>query len=388
MKTSLGYCFVLVLSLLVLVSCTQPTATQTPAPAVTAAATPSRPSTPAPEVPKASPKPTTPTPAGSPYYQGKTIEIIVDMAPGGGTDTTARVISAFLPRYLPGNPKIIVRNQPGAGGVVAANSFFEKARPDGLSLLHGSLTPISSQQRKRDIVKYDLLKMRLIGNIAEAGSVLCIRKAAMNRLNDPNAEPLVVATKEGTETWNLMALYGKEFLGWNVRWVPGFGGTGEIVMAFRRGEADMFGDGQNIKMLAEEGLAEPLAQLGSYKGGKYVARPDFPATLPIFPELMGSKKPAGLPWEAYTATVAPITVFKFTAAAPGTPDNVVQILRDAYAKLDQDPQASEMLKKSFSEVYTISSGKDTEMLMKQSLEVTPEAVVYVDNLLRKFGIQK
>lgn len=156
------------------------------------------------------------------------------------------------------------------------------------------------------------------------------------------------------------------------------------------GEVDMFGDAQNIKMLMQEGLAEPLAQIGGYKAGKFVPRPDFPSALPIFPELMAKagKPLAGLPLEAYMATIAAQTVFKFTAAPPGTPDNIVKILADAYAKLEQDPQASDMLKKTFAEVYDINTGKDTEKLMKEALDVRMEAVDYVESLFKKYGVIK
>jgi len=75
----------------------------------------------------------------TPYFQGKQIEIIAATAAGGGP-TPRR---ASLPRFCPstyGKPTIIVRNQPGAGGAVAANSFYERAKPDGLTLFHGSAT--------------------------------------------------------------------------------------------------------------------------------------------------------------------------------------------------------------------------------------------------------
>ena len=80
----------------------------------------------APEVaPTPTPIPTptpTPTPAPEkPYYEGKTITIIASASPGGGTDMCARVTAQSIPKYIPGNPQIIVSNQSGAGGTVAHN---------------------------------------------------------------------------------------------------------------------------------------------------------------------------------------------------------------------------------------------------------------------------
>ena len=390
MRKWFGYLLLVILSLSVVASCTQPTPTPSPTPPPKATV---QTTTPAPgEISKPTLKPTpkptvaeTKPPAGPPYFEGKTIEIVAATAAGGGTDTTARVVAAYLPKYIPGNPKTIVRNQPGAGGVIAANSFYEKAKPDGLTLLHGSATLIANQQRQREIVKYDLLKLPMVGNIGEPGPVVAIRKDAVKKLTDLNGPAVVVGTRSGEETWEVVPIFGREFLGWNIRWLPGFGGTGEIVLAFRRGEVDFFGDSQNVKMVVNEGIADAMAQLGIYKSGKFSSRPDFP-NVPVFPEMMGNKKPTGIAWEAYLSAIAPGMVFKFTCAPRGTPDNIVNILVDAYTKMAKDPQFNDMLKKSFAEEYDINTGKDTQDLLKAALDVSPEAIAYIDGLFKKFGL--
>ncbi len=375
-----------------LVSCSQPTPVPA-APAPTQAPTiRPAPTTPAVTRLPASPSPATPAPkqepvSGTPYFEGKTVEMLAGTAAGGGTDATARAVAAYIPKYIPGNPRILVRNQGGAGGVVAANSFFERAKPDGLSWLHGSSSIIANQQRKREIVKFDMKKLVAIGNIGEAGPVVGIRKDAVKRLTDPKAEPVVVGTRTGEETWNLVPLYGKEFLGWNVRWLTGFGGTGEIVLAFRRGEIDMFGDSNNLKMLADEALADYTAQIGRYQNGNFDRRVDFP-DVPTMLEVLGARKPTGIAWDGYISTLAPQAVFKFTGLPPGTPDNIAGILREAYGKMAKDPKFNDLLKKTFAEVYDINIGADTQRLVKDSLDVNPEAPNYVDNLLRKYGVMK
>ncbi|MBI4332551.1 MAG: hypothetical protein HY673_14865 [Chloroflexi bacterium] len=383
----------IVASVLLLAACGQaaPVATASPV-APTPAPSPAGKAT---DIPKTTPKPAaaTPAPAAKPlagpaFYEGKTIEMVAATGAGGGTDSTGRAVAVFLPRYIPGQPKIVVRNQPGAGGVVATNSFFEKARPDGLTLLHGSSSILANQQRRRDIVKFDFLKMPAIGNIGGSGGLLAIRKEAKSRLTDPRATPVVMATRGGEETTNLIPLFGREFLGWNVRWVTGYSGTGETMLAVRRGEVDMFLDqGPNIRMMVDEGIAEAVAQLGIYKGGKFIRRTDFPG-VPTVEEILGDRKPSGLPWQGYIAAVMPQTVYKFTVAPPGTPENIMKILTDAYGRMAADPKFGELLDKTFGEVYVISVGQETDRLIKLTLDVSPEAVDYVDTLSRKFGILK
>jgi len=54
------------------------------------------------------------------YYAGRTINFIVGTDTGGGFSLYARAIAKHLPRHIPGNPMIVIRNMPGAGGAVAS----------------------------------------------------------------------------------------------------------------------------------------------------------------------------------------------------------------------------------------------------------------------------
>jgi hypothetical protein len=101
--------------LLVLAACggDDPTATPTQAPAT---ATPT--ATLAPGVPTPTPAPATPTPVATPtpsfdaeaHFKGRTIRIMANSNPGGGTDAQGRVMSAFLSKWIPGNPRVIFSN--------------------------------------------------------------------------------------------------------------------------------------------------------------------------------------------------------------------------------------------------------------------------------------
>ena len=68
------------------------------------------------------------------FYAGKTLTIICGYPPGGGVDASARLIARHLPRFIPGNPGVVVQNMPGAGGLLAANHLYAKAERSGLIL--------------------------------------------------------------------------------------------------------------------------------------------------------------------------------------------------------------------------------------------------------------
>ena len=51
--------------------------------------------------------------------------------PGGGYDTVSRTIARYIGKHIPGNPNVVVKNMPGAGGIVAANHLYNAAEKDG-----------------------------------------------------------------------------------------------------------------------------------------------------------------------------------------------------------------------------------------------------------------
>lgn len=76
--------------------------------------------------------------AQQPFYAGKSLTILVNYDAGGPTDLEARLLSRHLGRHIAGNPRIIVQNMGGAGGIVGAKYLGEIAPRDGtmLGILH------------------------------------------------------------------------------------------------------------------------------------------------------------------------------------------------------------------------------------------------------------
>src|SRR5262245_66066619 len=70
------------------------------------------------------------------FYQGKTIRLIVGLAPGGGYDLYSRTIARQIGKHIPGNPTVVVENMDGAGSLIAANYMSKAAKPDGLTIGH------------------------------------------------------------------------------------------------------------------------------------------------------------------------------------------------------------------------------------------------------------
>jgi len=129
--------------------------------------------------------------AQTPFYQGKTITIVVGTKTGDAYDLYPRMLAEFMPKYIPGNPNILVRNMPGGGTMITANYVYGVAEADGTTL--GSIFPTLyfAQLTGRKEVKFDWAKFTWIGSPEHNGSVFYARADRYKTLDDMRkaAEP-------------------------------------------------------------------------------------------------------------------------------------------------------------------------------------------------------
>src|SRR5512145_1844676 len=99
-----------------------------------------------------------------PFYQGKTLNIVINFAAGGPTDIESRIFAKHLTRHIPGNPSITVQNMGGGGGLTAVNYIGEVAKPDGFTAAYftGSLF---QHQIKDPALRVDIGKFGFITGV-------------------------------------------------------------------------------------------------------------------------------------------------------------------------------------------------------------------------------
>ena len=108
------------------------------------------------------------------FYKGKTVSLIVSSSTGGGYDTLARMLTKYVSRHLPGSPNIVIRNMPGAGGIVATNHLYSIAPKDGSVI--GAVqnnTPFEPLFGTKE-AQYDASKFYWLGSPSVETSVLTI----------------------------------------------------------------------------------------------------------------------------------------------------------------------------------------------------------------------
>ena len=139
----------------------------------------------------------------------KSVTMIIGYTAGGGVDAAGRLFAQFLPKYLPGQPSVIVRNMPGADGRVALNFFVRNAKPDGLMITTGSGTQLDPLAFRSANALYDPTKFNFVGGISRGGTFQVISKTGEERLRDKNPTPVAVGAVDGTRSGEQMISWGR-----------------------------------------------------------------------------------------------------------------------------------------------------------------------------------
>lgn len=302
----------------------------------------------------------------APFYEGKTITLTVPFAPGGGADTDARMIAQNFGRFIDGNPKVVVQNSPGAGGIKAINMAYSVTKPDGLSFFQLSTAHILQQLTGSEAVKFDLGKMPILGGWLHSTYVLSVRAATgIKTVEDIRkaANPLQLGTQGlGTGTY-IYTVGWQKALGIKFKLVTGYEGN-EQTLAMERGEIDARTDTASaIFQRAEDyrRLAPPVVQNG----------PKRDPLLPNVPTVNEINPNPGVFWDTINNA---LSVDRPYVLPPGTPVERVVELRTAFAKMLNDAAfRAEAEKRHWTVVPT--SGEAIDAFYKKATTSTPPDVV-------------
>lgn len=325
--------------------------------------------------------------SNAPSFAGKSITMIIPSTPGGGTDTTGRAIGAFLTEHLPGKPGLVIRNMPGANGMTALNFFVRQVEADGYTITMGSSSQADPVHYRIPQALYNPAEFEIIGGAGRGGTVLMINKAAMARLQDRNAPPVMMGSLMGVPRSGMLSTaWGIEFLGWNAKWVVGYPGTNDLMLALSRGEIDMTSTGNmfQIEKFLSSGKFQVLSQSGSLEGGAFVAREDFGGA-PLFHEQMRGKIKDDIAAKGFAYWSSLTAIDKWLALPAKTPQAMVQVYREAFINAVKDPRFSEK-GKTLSEDFEPMSHEDVKMLLVALNETPIEATNYINEMLRRQGL--
>ena len=323
-------------------------------------------------------------------YAGETVEFLIPLAEGGGTDTWARYMGQELTRAVPGQPGFAPTNDEGGEGITGTNHFVAAAKPDGTEVLVSTASTVVPYLLELPAVRYDFTELQpILAN--GTGAVVYARTAAgvQNARDAIEAdEPLTFGGIAATSL-DLTTLLAFDLLGLEVDAVFGFEGRGPVNLALQRGEVDI--DYQTtssydsaVRPLVEDETAVPLFSLGQVdESGKVVRDPNFadiPTVVEVYQDLYG-EAPAEDDLAAYTSILALTYTFqKALWVPPDTPSEAAELLRSTAEKLGADPA----FQKAAAEVlggYPIDAAPDLRERIGEAYAVDDDVREHVLELL-------
>jgi tripartite-type tricarboxylate transporter receptor subunit TctC len=174
----------------------------------------------------------------SDFYKGKTITLIVSSGAGGGYDTYSRTLARHITRHIPGEPRIVPQNMPGAGSLTAVNYVYNVAAKDGTVIGDSDSNMPFYTLFEGQNTKFDPYKLNWLGSIANQLSV-CVAwsESSFKTIDQALKEPMRVSGT-GAQSWRvILPKMFNTLAGTKFDVIPGYSST-EVFLALERGEAE------------------------------------------------------------------------------------------------------------------------------------------------------
>ena len=273
------------------------------------------------------------------FFRGKQIAIVVGNAAGGGYDAYARLLQRHIGRYIPGSPDIVVRNMPGAGGLVLANWLYNEAAKDGtvigLSSRNSPLEPLLGNPAAR----FRTERFIWLGTPTsyEDDAYLLVVNAASRFKTIADAQnpgdPIVFGAFANGGSETDLVLVAKEVLKLNLKLIRGYNGTPAVGLAMERGEVDGRAIGMSSLQAAygdqlKNNKLRFLAQFGHVQ--RWSRLPDTPTAR----ELVTSPQDLAI----LELAELPLRVARPYMLPPDVPKPQADLLKKAFMDANRDPE--------------------------------------------------
>jgi tripartite-type tricarboxylate transporter receptor subunit TctC len=313
------------------------------------------------------------------FYKDKTISMMVS---GAGTyEVYARLIAKTMPKYIPGNPVIVVKPMSGAGGLKVANYIYNVAPKDGTEIgaVHSHIPTITFFQKEG--AQYDPTQFSWIGNAsAEVFIGYMWHTSPVQSLDEARVkESIVGGGSRGTGAVDL-AVLANAMAGTKFKIVTGYATSQNIQLAVERGEVNgHFGTSwSNISSgranWLREGKIKVITQFGREKAADLqdvplitsaVSNPDDRKAFEIFLSRQDTGKPFFGP--------------------PGMPKDRLEILRTAFTATLKDPTFLQDAQKAELEAVSPMSGEEMDAFVKDIFKSPPAYAKRINDILEDFG---
>ncbi|HEV8723377.1 MAG TPA: tripartite tricarboxylate transporter substrate-binding protein [Candidatus Binatia bacterium] len=319
------------------------------------------------------------------FYQGKTITIIVSTKAGDVYDLYPRLVAEFMPKYIPGNPNIIIQNVAGAAGLIGTNQLYNTAKADGLTF--GATYPALyfEQLAKRPEVKFDWTKFIWIGSTVSSNSLMYMRAdtpyKTIEDVRAASTPPKCGATGVTSSAYYMPKLL-EDAIGTKFDIVSGYVAGQDIDLAVERGEVVCRAFTVNAYFAREPFITwrkKNFVRVLYQTGGKRDPRLK---DVPLFNELTEKYKTAESVRRLAKVILAADEFGRPLVFPPGVPADRVKIIRDAFNKTIHDPALLAEAERRRLDIDP-STGEELDALAKEVMTATPDTVEKVKKLIGK-----
>jgi tripartite-type tricarboxylate transporter receptor subunit TctC len=313
------------------------------------------------------------------FYRGRTITAYIGYGVGGGYDLYARTIAKYMVRHIPGNPRIIPSNMPGASSMTLGNHLAKVAPRDGT--VFGSVNSalmfdqlFAGSASKAQFAGPD---MTMIGNVVSSASVLISWSAhGVKTIDDIRQKGLTIAATSRTGDTYLLPLAVKNVLGLDkLKMIIGYPGTREAALALEQGEVQgRVWDMEGIKAARPDwlrnGTITIIAQLAPQK------MPEVPAAVPLVKEYITNDDDKKVLDVIFLSTI----LARPYVAPPGLPPERAKALRAAFSATMADKEFLAEMEK-FQMTVDPTSGDDMQRIIEDAYALPPAVVAKVRKAL-------
>ncbi len=324
--------------------------------------------------------------AAQDFYAGKTLRIIVGVEAGGTVDTLVRTMLGHLRRHIPGNPTIVVQNMPSAAGVGATNFVYEKAEPDGLTILFNSWDPLAQALGDQGVrARYE--NFEYVGGIGDYrviyGRTDMVPGGVKKASDLMRAENVILGALNYTNHSGLLPHLALNVLGVKHKMIVGFRGGAGVFLAMQRGEVNIhstsiatFRGRSGGFITSGEGVGFayliPVDRNGRYERNTLIHE------MPSFPDLyqeVHGKMPVGATWEAFNWLTNQIGELTYIAAAPPrTPAAPVAALRKGFEGVAQDKAFADEMVARQGIPYSHIGAEQGQAIFRSLADVSPDII--------------
>src|ERR687891_1932851 len=317
--------------------------------------------------------------AQDPFYNAKTIRIIVGFSAGGGYDTYARLIARHMTRHIPGTPTIVVENMTGAGSLISANHLYKAAKPDGLTIGHFIGGLFIQQLLEKPGIDFDARKFEYIGVPTQDNYVTGLSKmsgvTSMQQWLTAKTPLKIGGIAPGTATSDIPRLL-MAAIELPAQVVDGYKGTADVRLAFNSGEVlGVTNAWESFKATWSKELASGDAIVVLQNVAKpHPDQPKLPLAINYAKTEEGQKLVRSLV-HSVGPTARPYVL------PPGTPKDRVQILRKAFIDTVKDPEFLADANKARLDINPLD-GAELEKNVKEVFNLDPKLIPRAKEILK------